>query len=99
MTDGIEVGEQVPESETVIMSGLPMMAATGAQLAEIEGDYILTLTRPVVGHVIKQGKPLGVAQNRPVAEILMSRANVERLGKLIHDVLSKGPSESGNGVG
>lgn len=99
MADVPAVGEPVSEAENVILSGLPMLAATGAQLAEIEDDYVITFTRPITGHVVKGGKTLGVAQNRPVAEILVSRVNLTKIGKLINDLLEKTPDvQAGSGA-
>lgn len=89
MVDMPEAGKPVPPGTEVILSGLPMMAATGGQIAEVEDDYILSFTRPITGHVVDGGQTHTVAQIRPIAEILISRGNLEKIGKMIQEVLAK----------
>ncbi len=72
MVDRSGVGKPVPPGTPVVLSGLPMMAATGGTVSEIEGDFVLTLTRPITGHVIEEGGVQSVAQIHPIAEILIS---------------------------
>lgn len=90
MSIEVEAGQPVDASVSVTMTGLELLAATAVQIADIGSDVVLVFTRPATGHALVNGAMQGVAQARPIAEILVSKANFAEIANVIAAVAKDG---------
>jgi hypothetical protein len=88
-------GSLISPGTPVMMANAPSFYASGAQLASVGNDVIVSFTRPVMGHVLDDGVATAVAEIKSVVEINMSIKTIKDLSIILSESVGQYETQFG----